>query len=174
MGTYWQGLLLQPDCHLCPLRHDRKVLPDGPVPTKLCFVGEGPGVNEVEEGRGFMGKSGDVLWTLGGSYGVKREDVWVTNAALCRPRDVRLSTGVVLKIEQVKALSVRACRKRLIYELLYVTNGDPTAVVVPIGKLALNALGTRKNMGIFQYRGSIQDIDLRALWQQVSQTRVGW
>lgn len=174
MGQYWQGLLYQPDCHVCPLAHDRPVLPDGPIPTKLCFVGEGPGRVEAQEGRGFMGPSGELLWKLADAYGLDRKDVWVTNASLCFPRDVRLQSGTIIKMQQVKKLSIKACRKRLIWELMYVTGNDPSAVIVPIGGLALRALSTRKNAGIFQYRGSLQQINLQQLWDEAQRERPGW
>ena len=174
MGTYWQGLLLQPDCHACPLRGSTMVLPNGPIPTKLCFVGEGPGRSEVAQGQGFVGDSGKVLWKLAAAYGAHRDDIWVTNAALCAPRDVTLTTGAVLPLKQVKDLSVNACRRRLIYELLYVTGGDPTAVIVPIGNLALRALCDRKNATIYKYRGAVMEVDLPKLWQEVSQQQAAW
>ena len=156
------------------MRHDKKVLPDGPIPAKLCFVGEGPGRREVIEGRGFVGPSGDLLWKLAAAYGVDRKDVWVSNASLCFPRDVRLESGTMVKQAQVKKLSIKACKKRLIYELMYVTGNDPGAVIVPIGGLALAALSLRKNAGIYQYRGSVQQINLQQLWEDAQKERPGW
>ncbi len=172
--TYYPGLLYQPDCHICPLKNDRKVLPDGPIPAKMCYVGEGPGFNERDEGRGFVGPSGQLLWTLAGAYGIKRENVWVTNSALCMPRDVKLSTGAVLKKLKVIELSSKACRKRLIYELLYVTGNNPNAVIVPLGNIALQALTLRKGARVYAYRGSLQKIDLMTLWNLAQNQQLGW
>jgi hypothetical protein len=78
--------------------------------------------------------------------------------------------------KQVKELSVKACRKRLIYELLYVTGGDPVAVVIPVGRMALESLVTnRKNMGIYKYRGAVMEVDLKQLWNEVSTAQqAGW
>lgn len=177
MAQYWQGLLYQPDCILCPLRGSKLVLPDGPIPARICFVGEGPGANEVIDGRGFVGKSGYILWKLANAMGIDRKDVWVSNSALCRPRDVTLASGFTIKEKQVKELSVKACRKRLLYELLYVTGGDPTAVIVPIGNLALRSLALstgRKNMGIFNYRGSLLEVDLYKAWEEAQTQQAGW
>jgi len=168
MSEYYHGLIVQPDCHQCPLQFDTKVLPDGPSPTRLCFVGEGPGYNEVQEGKGFVGASGQLLWHLAEAKGVTRDMVWVTNGALCKPREVRLSSGAILSETLVKSMSVNACRRRLIGELLAVTQGDPMAVIVPLGNLALQALSPRKGGGIFKYRGSLQNIDLQELWNQVN------
>lgn len=177
MSQYFQGLIYPPDCAQCPLCHDKRVYPCGPIPARMCIVGEGPGRQESEEGVGFVGKSGFVLWKLAEAYGFGRDDVWLSNAALCRPRDVKLTTGMVLKEMQVKDLSVKACRRRLIYELLYVTQGDPTAVIVPVGTLALRSIGLttgRKNMGVMNYRGSVLEIDLHKAWEEAQHYKAGW
>ena len=166
--TYYQGLIVEPDCHKCPLRWDTKVMPDGYLPAKLCFVGENPGFNETEMGRGFIGRSGELLWAYCNLYGFSRDQVWISNAALCRKRPVKLATGAKLQEEQVKMIAARCCRRRLIGELLAVTQGDPQAVIVPIGNVALQMLSGRKNARVFQYRGSIMKIDLQALWQEVN------
>jgi len=170
-GPYYHGLLAQPDCSHCPLRMDTKVLPDGPVPARIAFVGEGPGKQEVGVGRGFVGPSGGLLWLIAEQtqiilkqqYGVdipfKREDVWVSNAALCRPRKVVLSNGAVLGAEQVKSISTACCRSRLVDELRRV---DPV-VIVPVGSWALWSVTDLPNAKIYSYRGSRIQIELDAL-----------
>jgi len=163
-GQYYHGLITQPDCFKCPLQHDKKVLPDGPIPARMVIIGEGPGPAEVEEGFGFVGPSGRLLWHLASCKGIQREEIWVTNAALCRPRDVRLATGARLTKAQVLDMSVQACFKRLVGELLYVTQNNPDAVLVPVGNKALYALTRRKGSKIFAYRGSRQETDLQKLW----------
>ena len=173
---HYQGLIVQPDCGFCPLRLRTKVLPEGPIPAKLCFVGETPGETEERDGHGFIGPSGHLLWMLAAAYGIKREEVWVTNAALCYcPKDgIRLTTGVVLKQPEVKDMAVDACRRRLIGELLTVTEGNPQAVVVPMGNKALRALRSSshkhdaKKAKIYAYRGSRMDLDLNELWAEVN------
>ena len=167
MSNYYHGLIVKPDCHKCPLQHDRKVYPDGPIPARLAIVGEGPGRDEVEDGYGFVGPSGKLLWYLAGCKGIKREDVWVTNAALCMPRDVRLATGAVLPRGRVLQLSAQACYKRLIGELLHVTRNEPNAVIVPVGNVPLYSLTKRKGSKIFAYRGSRQSVDLQLLWNDI-------
>ena len=121
-----------------------------------------------------MGQSGAILWRLCEAYGYSREQVWVSNAALCAPRDIKLVSGAKLDIEYVKDLSTKACRKRLVYELRWVTQDDPNAVIVAIGKLALRSLGNRKNMSIFNYRGSVMPIDLKQLWTTIQSEKAGW
>lgn len=167
--TYYHQLLVEPDCGMCPLRHDKKVLPDGYLPAKLCFVGEGPGNSELIQGLGFVGASGQLLWQLAASYGISRDVVWVTNSSICKPRDVRLSTGAILKEPTVKVLSAMACRRRLVGELLCATQGDPGAVIVPLGNIALQMLSKRRNARIYTYRGAVMQVDLHALWAEVNQ-----
>ena len=161
---------------MCPLVHDRKVYPDGPIPAKLVIVGEGPGAVEVQQGRGFIGPSGQLLWHLAEMVGVSRDNVWVTNSALCKPREVRLSTGATLSKSRVLELSARACYKRLIGELLYVTQNDPKSVIIPVGNVSLRSLTKRKGAKVFAYRGSIQELDLQVLWNDIHRnpTMVVW
>lgn len=155
---------------MCPLRWDTKVLPDGYVPAKLCFVAEGPERTECQVGRGFVGATGQHLWRLCEVYGFTREDVFCTNAALCRPREVRLSTGAVLSEQVVKMISAKACRRRLIGELLAVTRGVEHYVIQPMGNIALQMLQPdRKGARVYQYRGAVMDVDLEKLWIEVNQ-----
>ena len=164
--TYTSGLLYQPDCHLCPLQHDKKVYPDGPIPALQVIVGEEPGHTELEEGRGFIGPSGQLLWHLGRPGGLIRDETWVSYAALCKARAVRLATGAILPKMTVKALAVHACRKRLLWELMVVTQRNPRAVIIPVGNYALRALTHRKGAKVYAYRGSILNVDLERLWRE--------
>lgn len=164
-GPYYQGVLFQPDCQSCPLRYDRKVLPDGPIPARLAFVGEEPGDTELCEGRGFIGPSGQLLWHMAKQVGISRDDVWVTNAALCKARKVVLDNGAVIPLPTVKAMAAKACRSRLLYEMVYV--GSP--VIVPLGNWALWSLSDIPKARIYSYRGSRVDIDIEALAERVVQ-----
>jgi DNA polymerase len=166
--TYYHGFVVQPDCAKCPLRYDTKVQPDGYYPARLCLVGENPGEAEQREGRGFVGRSGNLLWQFCKAYGFTREDVWLSNAAACRKRKVRLATGAELSEAQVAVISAKACRRRLIGELFAVTGGNPNAVIVPLGNIARQMLSSRRGGGVWAYRGSIETIDLQALWNKVN------
>jgi DNA polymerase len=53
------------------------------------FVGEGPGQNEDEQGRPFVGAAGKFLTELLESIGLKRSDVFITNIVKCRPQNNR-------------------------------------------------------------------------------------
>lgn len=162
-GMHYHGIVSTPPaCDSCPLRYKRKVLPDGPVPAKVAFVGDEPGKVEERKGRGFVGPSGQLLWShLGPACGFTREQVWVSNSTLCRAERVRLSNGAELPLEAVKMLAAQCCHRRLIDELRVV---DPV-VVVPLGNIALRAVTGIVNAKIYSYRGSRLEVDLAAMAQ---------
>jgi len=168
---YYHGPIIEPDCEAfaCPLRGSRKVWPDGQVPAKYVIVGEGPGDNEAREGRAFIGASGKLVWALAAAAGISREEIWVTNAGICLPRKVRLANGLCYNKEEVKALSVRACRRRLLREIIAVTQGDPEAVIVPMGRLALWAMTSLRKPAIYSYRGAVLPIKLEDLLKEAEQ-----
>jgi uracil-DNA glycosylase family 4 len=158
-GEYFHGLLSEPNCNFCPLRLEAKVYPDGPLHAKIAFVGEEPGGLEQMEGRGFVGPSGQLLWHICKMQGIEREDIWVTNAALCSAKKIKLATGAVLPKQVVKAIAAKACRLRLINELRVIN----PSVVVPLGNWALWALTDIPDARIHAYRGSIINKDLDRL-----------
>ncbi|AEM38009.1 phage SPO1 DNA polymerase-related protein [Pyrolobus fumarii 1A] len=75
-------------CTKCPLYKTRKnpVVGEGPLDTKIMFVGEAPGRQEDETGRPFVGAAGKLLTTLiEDALGIKRSEVYITNILKCRP-----------------------------------------------------------------------------------------
>src|SRR5467141_2804504 len=62
---------------------------EGPHDARIMFVGEGPGQNEDEQGRPFVGAAGKFLTELLESIGLKRSDVFITNIVKCRPPNNR-------------------------------------------------------------------------------------
>ena len=49
------------------------------------LIGEGPGWNEDQQGRPFVGAAGKFLGELLGAAELTREDVFITNVVKCRP-----------------------------------------------------------------------------------------
>lgn len=74
-------------CKLCGLSAGRKnaVPGEGPSRAEVMLIGEGPGFHEDQQGRPFVGPSGQFLTELLASAGYKREDVFITNVVKCRP-----------------------------------------------------------------------------------------
>lgn len=142
---------------------------------KLCIVGESPGTNEVREGKGFVGKSGEMLWHLAANceYPFTRDEVLVTNAFMCQPKPVRLPlTGAVLSFEEVKRRAAFACRRRLIADLRMWTADSPTAMFSAVGRIALESITGLQELSIMALRGAVFDkIDLIKAWADVQEEK---
>lgn len=78
-------------CVLCTLAQTRKlsVPGEGPAPALVMLIGEGPGRNEDEQGRPFVGASGKFLDELLAAGGLQRAQVYITNVVKCRPPENR-------------------------------------------------------------------------------------
>ena len=78
-------------CTSCVLHKTRKksVPGEGPANCEIMFIGEGPGMNENEQGRPFVGAAGQFLEQLLAQAGLKRPDVWIGNVVKCRPPNNR-------------------------------------------------------------------------------------
>ncbi len=78
-------------CENCSLHTTRKksVPGEGPANAEIMFIGEGPGFHENEQGRPFVGASGNFLSQLLAQAGLKREDVFICNVVKCRPPENR-------------------------------------------------------------------------------------
>ena len=78
-------------CTRCRLHQTRtKSVPgEGTAATEVLFVGEGPGFNEDQQGRPFVGRAGDFLGKMLSSIYWKREEVFITNVVKCRPPENR-------------------------------------------------------------------------------------
>jgi DNA polymerase len=74
-------------CTRCNLHHSRKcsVPGEGPADARVLFIGEGPGVNENEQGRPFVGAAGKLLENLLSLAGLRRDEVFICNVVKCRP-----------------------------------------------------------------------------------------
>lgn len=75
------------DCKRCKLSKGRKniVFGEGNPDARLMFIGEGPGREEDNQARPFVGDAGKVLTNLITKMGFKREDVYIANIVKCRP-----------------------------------------------------------------------------------------
>jgi uracil-DNA glycosylase family 4 len=74
-------------CKQCGLSATRKnaVPGEGPANAEVMLIGEGPGFHEDQQGRPFVGPSGEFLNQLLASAGFKRSDVFIANVVKCRP-----------------------------------------------------------------------------------------
>ncbi len=78
-------------CQDCALAKGRtKAVPgEGPEHAEIVFIGEGPGFNEDQQGRPFVGAAGQFLEQLLTSAGLSRSQVFITNMVKCRPPENR-------------------------------------------------------------------------------------
>jgi len=78
-------------CTRCRLHESRThVVPgEGPADAQILFIGEGPGFHEDQQGRPFVGPSGQLLEKFLASIGLTREQVYITNVIKCRPPNNR-------------------------------------------------------------------------------------
>ena len=74
-------------CEQCILHVSRKksVPGEGPAQAEIMLIGEGPGFYENEQGRPFVGPSGQFLEELLQKAGLKRAEVFISNVVKCRP-----------------------------------------------------------------------------------------
>jgi DNA polymerase len=122
-------------CTRCRLHEQRaKTVPgEGNPETEVVVVGEGPGRDENQAGRPFVGASGRLLTELIESVGWQREDVFITNVVKCWPPGNR----------DPQPDEIAACAPFLRRQLEVL---DP-AVVVTAGKHSLNVFMPGERIG---------------------------
>jgi DNA polymerase len=130
-------------CRACDLyRHaTQTVFGRGPGDARVLLVGEQPGDQEDKAGEPFVGPAGRILAEAMTEAGLKRDEVYVTNAV----KHFKWTAKGKRRIHQKPAAGeVAACHRWLEAELAAV---DP-AVVVALGATAGQALfGSRFRVG---------------------------
>jgi DNA polymerase len=116
---------------------------EGNPDTEVVFVGEGPGYNEDQQGRPFVGAAGTLLNELMKQIGWKRADVYITNVVKCRPPGNR----------DPEAFEIEACAPFLTRQLEVL---DP-AVVVTLGRHSLQTFNPGARIG--QTHGTVLPVD---------------
>jgi DNA polymerase len=116
------------DCQKCPLHEHRRlvVFGAGRPGVRLALVGEAPGEMEDAVGHPFVGRSGHMLTRMLAAMGLQRDEVFLTNATLCRPAMNRTPTRA----------EIEACKPHLFGQLQAVH----PEVIVCLGRTAAQAL----------------------------------
>lgn len=132
-------------CKLCPLHVGRTnaVPGEGHSDTEVVFVGEGPGFNEDQQGRPFVGAAGGLLNELLKAIGWRREEVYITNVVKCRPPQNR----------DPESAEIAACAPYLHRQLEVL---DP-ALVVTLGRHSLQTFMPGARIGAVH--GTIGPVD---------------
>jgi uracil-DNA glycosylase len=112
-------------CQKCRLAKTRiKAVPgEGNSKARVIFIGEGPGFNEDQQGRPFVGAAGHLLDELLKQIKMQRSDVWIGNVVKCRPPENR----------DPMVDEVRACTPYLDDQIKAIK----PKVIIPLGKHAL-------------------------------------
>ena len=78
-------------CQRCELyKNATKAVPgEGPESAQIMFIGEGPGYNEDQKGRPFVGAAGKFLDHLFSLIGMQRDQVYIANVVKHRPPENR-------------------------------------------------------------------------------------
>lgn len=72
-------------CQLCKSRNNI-VFSDGVPNSNIVLIGEAPGFYEDQEGKPFVGRSGQLLDKIFESVGLSRQnDIYICNTIKCRP-----------------------------------------------------------------------------------------
>lgn len=77
------------ECKTCPLASQPFVPSTGPEKTKFAVLGIAPHTTEVIQGKPFVGPSGKILNAFLSLSNLDRDEVFITNAVLCKPRGGR-------------------------------------------------------------------------------------
>jgi len=78
-------------CQKCPLyKNTTNPVPgEGNPEAEIMFIGEGPGFNEDQQGRPFVGQAGKLLDILLADIKIERSDVFIANVVKHRPPENR-------------------------------------------------------------------------------------
>jgi DNA polymerase len=109
-----------------------------PQEARILFVGEGPGANEDQAGRPFVGRSGDLLRETIKSSAIPPEYYYIDNTVRCRPPDNR----------DPMPGEIEACWPWMVKVLKTLKR---VKIIVPMGKPAVRTmafkLGFQKQIG---------------------------
>jgi len=116
-------------CVLARLGRKTIVFGEGDPNAELMFVGEGPGADEDEQGRPFVGRAGQLLNKMIEAMGLKRDQVYIANVVKCRPPGNRTP----------EREEIETCSPFLLRQI---------AVIQPKAVVALGAVAARCLLGL--------------------------
>ncbi|NLJ72678.1 MAG: uracil-DNA glycosylase [Syntrophomonadaceae bacterium] len=128
-------------CSLCRLRDTCKnvIFGEGKPDARLMLIGEGPGKDEDDIGRPFVGKAGQLLDKILLAAEIPRSEVYIANVIKCRPPSNRLP----------KPDEVKVCQNYLEAQIRLIKPD----IIVCLGALASSVV-IDKNARITKIRGN--------------------
>jgi DNA polymerase len=143
-GTYASLEDLAHHCHACQrcdlaVTRTHVVVSRGSATAPILIIGEGPGQQEDEQGKPFVGRSGQLLEQILASVRLDTErDVYIGNIVKCRPPNNRVPT----------ADEVAACKGYLLEQIRLV---NPKIILLTGATAVKGILGLKE--GITKIRG---------------------
>jgi len=135
-------------CTACPLGslgRTHVVFGEGNPDATLMLIGEGPGKAENEQGKPFVGKSGQLLNRVLELAEIKRSNVFITNIVKCRPPNNR----------KPLPLEINTCKKILLFNQIKIIQPK---TICTLGSAAIQGL-LEKNVKITKLRGTVLQIN---------------
>ncbi|MGE4487913.1 MAG: uracil-DNA glycosylase family protein [Kiritimatiellales bacterium] len=126
-------------CGLCKTRKNTVPGEGNSNGPDVMFVGEGPGADEDEQGRPFVGKAGQLLTKMIAAMGYKREEIFIANIVKCRPPGNRVPL----------AEEMAACVPYLKAQIALIK----PKIIVALGKTAVQGL-LEETVAITRMRGT--------------------
>lgn len=126
------------DCKLCDLHKLRRniVFGEGKISPQIMFIGEGPGQDEDDSGRPFVGRAGHLLDQIIQAMGLKREDVYIANIVKCRPPGNRAPEDT----EIIKCAPFLMSQISVIKPKVIVTLGSPATCTLLNEKIKISLI----------------------------------
>lgn len=129
---------------------------EGPGDARVALIGEAPGREEALQGRPFVGKAGKNLDEFLASTGLRREELYITNAVKFRPTRVSAKGTTANRTPTTKEVALfrpwlieelEALRPALLVTLgntpLRALTGGKTAIGDAHGRVLCETLGAR-------------------------------
>jgi len=139
-----QGLtelrLQMQDCGSCDLCRERTqvVFGEGSTEPLIMIIGEAPGKEEDIQGVPFIGEAGNKLDDILSFVGLGRDDIYITNAVLCRPPSNR----------NPRHEELQACKWRLDLQIQLLK----PQILIALGRIAVEQLqGSRVKGALSQF-----------------------
>ena len=150
MGEDLQQALRAFIAGVMPGRENALVFGEGPQRPRLMLIGEAPGEQETLQGRPFVGKAGQNLDHFLVLAGLRREEIYITNAVKLRPTKTgktgRLSNRPPTKDE------IALFRPWLLREITEVA----PQMIATLGNVPLRAV-TGRSLTIGEVHGQVID-----------------
>ncbi len=144
-------------CQNCPLGRTRNkiVFGEGEAQARLMFIGEGPGFDEDQTGRPFIGKAGQLLTkAIETTINLKREEVYIGNIVKCHPMKNPDQPTMRSNDRPPTAEEMEACIP-IITRQIEIIKPD---IICLLGRTAAQAI-LRSNAGIHELRNKFHTLN---------------